>query len=402
MEKQSTAGFWLSPSQKYVWSLQPDAAGTPFRAATLVLIEGPLEQERLLQALREVVSRHEILRTIFHRQPGMKVPFQVVLDSGEPCLETIVLSSVDENAQQRSVEDLFRREQTRNLNLENDPVLQATLAKLDRDRFVLALSLPIVCGDARSLQNLAREVGLVYAGRQAQLDHEPLRYVQFAQWQNDLLESSDENAQNGKGFWNKQRNFNLPVLTFPLEIKQDAKANFCPDSIEIAVDGSLLNRIEATSETYGTSSSNILIAAWQLLLSRLTGQANFAMDVYVDGREYEELERAVGLFAKMLPIPVRFDGDFRFREILTQVRDSIHRAIEWQEYFVPPDDAGEQVLFDYSEFPGEQAYGDVTFRWVRQYVCCDRFKLKLSAQRRESGLTLEFHYDASRLERKSV
>ena len=84
MEKQSTAGFWLSPQQKYVWSLQQQGVEMPYRSTGLVSINGPLQPDKLRLALRDVVSRHEMLRTVFQRQPGMKIPFQVILEACEP------------------------------------------------------------------------------------------------------------------------------------------------------------------------------------------------------------------------------------------------------------------------------------------------------------------------------
>src|SRR5438128_6447448 len=226
MEKQGIAGFWLSPQQNYVWSLQQEGTDAPYIAAAFVLLEGPLQPEKLLGALRGVVSRHEILRTVFHRRPGMKVPFQVILEATEPAWESLDLGGLDEAAQQNELEAVFRREQAYPFNLQDGPVLHATLANLGKESAALILSIPAVCGDSQSLQNLAREISLIYAGAQKQSTNERLRYVQFAQWQNDLLESDDENAQEGRNFWSKQSARDLLVTALPQETKRSGTAGF--------------------------------------------------------------------------------------------------------------------------------------------------------------------------------
>ncbi len=82
MQEQASTGFWLSPQQKLAWRLQQEALRKPARAACLISLHG-VDAERLQESLRQLVARHEILRTVFRRQTGMKVPFQVVLETAD-------------------------------------------------------------------------------------------------------------------------------------------------------------------------------------------------------------------------------------------------------------------------------------------------------------------------------
>src|SRR5450432_3015459 len=81
MQEQASAGFWLSPQQKFAWRLEHEALHRPARAVCLISMEGQVGAGRIQECLREMISRHEILRTVFRRQTGMKVPFQVVLET---------------------------------------------------------------------------------------------------------------------------------------------------------------------------------------------------------------------------------------------------------------------------------------------------------------------------------
>src|SRR5437879_604577 len=94
MQEQATAGFWLSPQQKFAWKLEHEVLRTPLRAVCLIALEGALRPDQLRNSLGEIVSRHEILRTVFRRQTGMKVPFQVVLELAEFGWEQVDLSGL--------------------------------------------------------------------------------------------------------------------------------------------------------------------------------------------------------------------------------------------------------------------------------------------------------------------
>src|SRR5258708_38397880 len=132
----------------------------------------------------------------------MKMPFQVVLDTAQLAWEEPILSATDveqTSAVQKMVETQARLE----TDCAEAPALRALLLKLADDAFNLILSVPRLCADARSLQVLVRELGLIYSGQNETLT-EPFRYVQFAQWQPDLLESEEDDARRGREFWLKQ------------------------------------------------------------------------------------------------------------------------------------------------------------------------------------------------------
>lgn len=353
--------FWLSAQQKHVWLTQGE--NSPWNTAALVLLESPAGEEQVRAALEAVVARHEVLRTVFRAHPGMKVPFQEVLESCPPSWEKVAGQTADE---------LFRAGLEHRFDLQHGPVAHATFARLGEDRAALVLSLPVLVSDAASLNLLIRELGSFCKSRAQDLDPEPLRYVQFAQWQADLLESGGE----GQDYWTQQKAAQHQLGPLPGE---SAKSDtFQPATVSTTLPGA--------------PDSEALLAAWQVLLSRLTGQALFPIPVLFPGREMEELANAPGLMAKYLPILARFDGDYRFRDTREHVRAAVAAAAEWQEFYVPQD-ADPSPAFEYSELPPEV---------LREESCSERYRLKLSAQRTASGLRLDFHYDSNRLEGASV
>ncbi len=389
METPPTAGFWLSPQQKHVWALQQE--GMVARAVCLFEVEGAIDGATFSAALRSLTARHEILRTVYVRQTGMKFPFQAVLDVVEPAWQALDFTPLPAAQQASKLNELFEAEQTPSTGPEQPPVLAAKMIVLGTGRSAVLLSVPAMTADAASLQVLARELVQLAAGRSPAADEEPLRYVQFAQWQNDVLEADDKDSPKGREFW-KAASEEVTVLALPHECKPTG--TFSPQVVTHTLDAATAQAIEALAERLSSSSADVLLAAWQSVLWRLAGQAWFCTGMVFDFREYSELRDAVGLIAKNIPIDARFDGDFRFREVVEHVRAAVAKAAEWQEYYVPGTGFGDErpVSFEYRAPASLQ----------RAAAWSDGSKLKLCVTRNASGLAAEFQYDAARLENTSV
>src|SRR3954470_1536409 len=400
MADNTIAGFRLSAQQERTWSHQQEAA--PFRTCCSVLLEGALDIPKLQSSLRELILRHEILRTVFHRQAGLKLPFQVIRDKAPLDWQTLDLPGVSESAQQKTLQSYFT---SIAFNFEEGPILHALLASQSPDQHRLVLVVPALASDARSLQNLVVELGQAYAaafeGRT--LGDDVMQYADVVQWQTELLESDDTKA--GRDFWRDYcRNLDLPALAntaLPMQRKNDAAA-FAPAIFACNLDTPLPRDREQTS--------NLLLACWTVLLCRLTGRSSVILGHAFDGRKYEELESAIGLFARHLPIQLELDASSTFNELLSRTAAATAEAYQWQESFDwslvegSNDSAGPMLplLFEYTELPERQEHSGLALRVLEQYACWDRFKLKLSVVRAEVGLRLDFHYDSARFEQRAI
>ncbi|HZD33169.1 MAG TPA: AMP-binding protein, partial [Candidatus Angelobacter sp.] len=389
MQTTPTAGFWLSPQQKYAWTLQQQ--GRAFRSVCLLQVHGGLSQENLSEALQKLIARHEILRTVYVHQAGMKFPFQTVMDSSAPAVHLVDLSALPEVAQLVTMDEICCREQM----LVADPTRlsldSATLVHLGGQRYAVLLSLPAITADAGSFGVLGRELLQSITQTTVVGGEEPLRYVQFAQWQNDLIEADDENAAKARGFWNS-RPSNTPSPVLPHEVKAAEKT--APQVVTRPLATASVRGIDSLAVRLKASSSEVLLAAWQSLLWRLNGEPWFRVGVLFDFREYDELRDAVGLIAKNLPVEARFDGDFRFREVVDHVHAAVAQAAEWQEYYVPGTGFGPEplVTFEYRSNTVLQ----------RLAVWNEAQKLKLCVTRNPDSAAAELQYDSSRLARATV
>lgn len=383
METPTTAGYFLAPQQSHVWLLQ-QRTGSQFSCQVAVSIEGSVEALRLQAALGELVARHEMLRTVFRRQAGMKIPFQVILDSSVPeWVATDSAATVDPS---------------RPFDLELGPVVRALLLEVGENRHSLILTLPALCADSVSLSALVKELFGIYDDPSGARGDEPLRYVQFAQWQSELLqENDDETAVEGRRFWAERAATGEQKLELPGELTSEAIGTM--DVVVETVDAATLKQIQAVG-----ASSDVLLAAWQTLLSRLTGQARLAVGVTLAGREYEELAGAIGPIAKMVPVHARFEGSPSFADAVEQAKASVEEAAGRQEYLDPATAFTEDAAigFAYSALDAPFDVGGLRASVVREESAGAGCKLSLHCVESASGLEIRFQFSGARYERTQI
>ncbi|MFB2976514.1 amino acid adenylation domain-containing protein [Microseira sp. BLCC-F43] len=391
MQTKTISGFRLSPQQKRLWLLQQDGFSTLANCA--ILLEGNLQAEILKAALQKVVERHEILRTNFRRLPGMKTPVMVVEDRSDTWWRDINLTDCKPEEQAVKVEEILQWERPQRFAFEKGTLLRSTLITLSPEKQILAINLPALCADSWTLNNLVREIGNSYAAclQGEELEDGVVQYVQFSEWQNQLLE--DEDAETGKNYWQQQDFSNLDGLKLPFENTSFNKTKFQPGCFTCEISSDVTEKIEALVQKYDISADVFFLACWQILLWRLTGETDIIVGTGCDRREYEELHDALGLFATWLPIHCRLTPDLRFWEVLELVNKAKENAEEWQDYFVEEKLTFFPFGFEFEQWQSECFAGGVSFSVYQQYTCIEPFKVKLTCTRDRNSLKLSFHYD---------
>ena len=383
-------GYRLSPQQKDLWSHQQDDSNLSYKTQCAILIEGDLDVRILESALQKVVDRNEILRTSFHCLPGMTIPLQVIKEYSIAIADRD-LSNFNSFQQQDKIEELFEETRRSPLNFDQDILLYFCLTKLSTTQHLLVISLPTLCADRITVGNLVREIGNTYKKclRGEEFSEEPMQYADIAEWQNELIEERGTTSS----YWD---NYNSePIdLKLPLENKRADNASFQLQVISEIIDSNLTTKLQVIAQQYETSIGTFLLSCWLILLSRLTGESTLTIGTGFDGRNYEELEPALGLFAKYLPLHCHCEGNLKFGELLEQVNISVNEASKWQDYFVGLTEKP-VVGFDFAEDFGQISIDDLQFSIYKQFSYSERFKLKLSCLQKENYLVTEFYYDAS-------
>jgi amino acid adenylation domain-containing protein len=405
MSQNNVEGFRLSPQQRHVWSLQQVSAFPIYQVLSTISIKGDLSAEILERAFADVVRRHEILRTTFQRPSGIKIPFQVISDAARLSLQFSDLSNLDHERQRSQLEQSFAAESGRSFDFDRGPLLRANLFKLSREEHLLLISLPALCGDSVTVLNLMSELGRAYSlilQGGVFLD-EPMQYADFAEWQNELLQGSEEHAEQGLNFWNELKR-GLSPLSLPLEKRKTTDQTFHPEAVSIDFDSSFVAGVDALAHECETSTEVVLFACCQAIVSRLTNQSHFVIFNLFDGRKLEDLKSAFGVYAKYLPVACRSE-DISFASQVLATRAALSDAEEWQEYFDPNDfseASTDSIAFDFTEQVSTLENAGLEFSLTRQDVHLGSFKLRLSCFRAEGSIRAELVYDAHSLDRETV
>jgi amino acid adenylation domain-containing protein len=380
-------GFRLSPLQARGW-LSQDVS--PARGQCVLRLDGPLDVPRLQAALRGAVERHEILRTTFRRPAGLQVPLQVIGTEADFGWETIDLTALAGTEQEARL-DTFLREDTRQGGFECGPTLRGTLVALSTDRHLLLLSAPKLCADTRSLVLLAEELCTRYAGGEGLTD-QPLQYADYAEWHHQLLEANDEAEARAAREYRDRQAAACPSRAVPFRRRAAVASAGSPVSVRLAIRGETLRQAAALAERSGTTAEVVLLACWQGLVARLTGEKEAVVDRVFDGRTHADLQGALGLFARRLPLagPASHTP---FAEMVGQVRRAVDEAARWQDYF--GEEAGESAGIDFewlTPFAPQVVRG---VRFSLQHLACDLtpFGVKLSCLPVEDGCLATFTCD---------
>ena len=316
--------FQSSPLQEALWLAQPDG---PTGATQVVLCRrSGFDATAVQTALRSSVERHEVLRTTFARQAGVRVPLQAVNSMLEPEFSS-------DSSDARAVAE---RELATAFDFEQGPLLRGVLAGSGEHQ-ALVLTASGLIADASSIVVLAREL-MAALGGGGELVEEPLQYADYAAWQHELAEGTDPERQAAVEFWNDVADSAAPHLAFTDATAEPGASRW----LDVPVDESVAQGLAAAAGRYGTSVSVVVLAGWLALLGRSTGEESVTVSWVTSERRHADLDGAIGAFCRPVPVGARVAG-VTFAEVLQEVQRATQRALVVQDY-APTDGAGNSSL----------------------------------------------------------
>ncbi|WNG36167.1 amino acid adenylation domain-containing protein [Archangium violaceum] len=399
----------LSFAQQRLWFLDQFEPGSPFYNIPAALrLSGPLDIEALRRSFEELVRRHESLRTTFISRDGQ--PAQVIAPTLSVPMEVLDLQDVPTSEREPRARELIRQEALRPFELANGPLVRTSLLRLASDEHVLLVTQHHIISDGWSMGVLVREVAALYAafasGQRPALPPLPIQYADYALWQRSWLQGEVLDAQ--LGFWKQQLSgapAHLELATDkprpPIQTYRGAQHSFL-------LSPSLSQALATTSTQHGVSLFMTLLAGFQVLLHRYTGQDDLSVGSPIAGRRSTELEGLIGFFINTLVLRSRISPDLSFRELLQQVRDTTLAAYEHQdvpfeklvEELQPQRDPSRpplfQVMFALQNMPiPELALGGLTLSPLEFEGGISKFDLSLFMQETSQGLrgVLEYNTD---------
>ncbi|HEY2918177.1 MAG TPA: amino acid adenylation domain-containing protein, partial [Candidatus Binatia bacterium] len=280
----------------------------------------PLDVKILEQSLNEIVTRHEALRTVFRVADGQ--PRQHILPALTITIPVVECGGFDDEGLSNSEFNHFVAHETqRPFDLATGPLIRASAVRTRRDQFVLLLTLHHIAFDGWSGNVVARELSALYEalsmGQPSPLPDLPFQYADFTVWQRRRLTGSI--AQNLLGYWKKQLE-NVARLSLPTDHPRPAAESWRGARQYFSLELGATDSLKALSRQADATLFMLLLAAFQTLLHRYTGQTDIVTGTPVAGRRHPEVENLIGFFLNMLPLRTDLSGGLTFRELLARVR----------------------------------------------------------------------------------
>jgi amino acid adenylation domain-containing protein len=312
----------LSFAQQRLWLIDRLEPGSDFYNVTAGRrLQGPLDVIGLERSLNELVQRHESLRTTFPLIAGQ--PAQVVAEAQPVRIEVTDLTHTPLADSEEEARRLASEEAQRPFDLSQGPLLRARLLRLGTADHVLLLNLHHIISDGWSMGVLFRELSTLYNyyvhGVEAALQQLPVQYADYAIWQRGWLGKAVIDEQ--LGYWTRQLRGAPALLELPTDRPRPAVQSRAGAHEPLVISSELTEQLKQVSKREGATLFMTLMAAFQILLARLSKQEDILVGTNVAGRDLSELEGLIGFFVNTVIIRTNFSDNPTLREVLSRVRE---------------------------------------------------------------------------------
>jgi amino acid adenylation domain-containing protein len=311
----------LSFAQQRLWFIdQLEPGNAAYNIPAAVRLDGRLDVTVLARALKEIIERHEVLRTTFATVEGQ--PVQLVAEPHDYDLPVVELSHLPEAERAAEVVRRATAEAQQPFDLARGPLLRVVLLRIADERHVLLFTMHHIISDGWSMGVFVSEVAALYqaltSGASARLAPLPIQYADYAVWQREWLTGAtlDEHI----AFWRTQLE-GVSVLELPTDRPRPAAQTFRGARLYFTLPAPLTRALKTLARQEEATIFMILLAAYKALLGRYSGQTDIAVGTPVAGRNRAETEGLIGFFVNTLVMRTDLSGQPSFRELLRRVRE---------------------------------------------------------------------------------
>ena len=324
------AGLPLSFAQQRLWFLDQFGEGSAYHMPVALRLRGDLDERALVASLEELLKRHGALRTRFESAGGREV--QVIEPTVSLDLQRLDLCGLPDGEREAEAKRLLEEEVSRPFDLSRAPLMRTKLLRVGEGDHVLVVTLHHIVSDGWSGGVLTRELGELYrgyrSGNASSLPEPGIQYADYAVWQRAWL--SGEVLEEQLDYWRRHLS-GVSVLQLPTDRPRPAEQSL-DGSCELEVwSGDVLKGLKSLSHREGATLFMVLLAAFQVLLRRWTGQDDVAVGTPIANRTRSEVEGVVGFFVNSLVLRTDLSGNPTFRELVARVKEVSLGAYDHQD-----------------------------------------------------------------------
>ena len=322
----------LSFAQERLWLLDQFLGETAVYGVPWAFrVTGPLKVDAFEESLKEIVRRHEILRTTFASDDGR--PSQVIAPSSTFELLKVDLQRLPASKREDTALQLAAEDAQQPFDLTRGPLFRATLLRLEESDYFALFAMHHIISDAWSLEVFNSELSALYEafcqGESSPLPELPIQYADFAVWQRKWLRGEVLDGQ--LSYWRHRLAEAPSALELPTDRPRPAVQTFRGSLEPIELSDSLSEALEALSRQEEATLFMVLLGAFQVLLHRYSGQDDIVVGSPIANRNRPEIENLIGFFVNTLAMRTDLSGDPTFRELLVRVREGSLEAYTHQD-----------------------------------------------------------------------
>ncbi|RNB58932.1 amino acid adenylation domain-containing protein [Brevibacillus gelatini] len=408
----------LSFAQQRLWFLDQLMPDNPMYNIPFALrIQGELDVAAWEKSLQTIISRHESLRTTFTDEDGQAV--QVIHPQLDWKLAVLDLRELAANEREREVDRLAAAEAAQPFNLRQGPLLRASMIRIDDQAYVFFLNMHHIISDGWSMGVFLRELLAYYEafrkGEAPTLAEMPIQYADFAAWQREWL--AGEVLEQQVAYWKEKLSGAEPLLALPTDRPRPAVQSYAGAVYTTTFSRDLLGKLKVLSKEANATLFMTLLAAFQTLLYRYSGQEDIVVGSPVAGRNRQETEKLIGFFVNTLALRTQLSGELTFTELLARVRETALAAYAHQD--VPFEKLVDelqlerslsysplfQVMFVLQNFPLEEAEASdiqLTLLDTERHLTTSKFDLTLTMREQADRLIASFEYSTDLFDRATI
>lgn len=315
----------LSFAQQRIWLFeQLNPGNTSYLIHTGVKLEGHLNLDALCYSIRELVKRHEILRTTFHIVNGK--PMQVLQSNMDIKPEIIISDELDSNNYLHKIDKISIKETNTPFNLESGPLMRVKIIKIDSFTNIMLLTIHHIISDSWSLDIMLKELANIYDvytnKKVLNLSNNKIQYADYAEWQHTL------NWDTQLSYWQKELQNAPHISEIPTDFPRPENQVYDGGLYRFKLSEKLSENIQKYCQQNEITLYMFLLAAFNVLVFRYSDQDDILIGTPVSNRENIDLENMLGMFANTAIIRTRFNKDTTFNELVKQTKGKTLKAFE--------------------------------------------------------------------------
>ncbi len=384
--------YKASSAQKRMYMLQSiESQGTMYNIPFAIEFKGEIDKVRIEKGITKLLNKHESLRTSFDTVDGEivqkineVVEFKInYIESTEESLEEVISKCI------------------KPFDLSETPLFRVMVIKTEKDNHILVFDIHHIISDGISMGILVNDFVEAYNGND--IGKLRLQYKDYAEWQNSII--SSENMKKQEEYWLEKYDGEIPVLNLPYDYKRPEIQTFDGSSIEFSLDKELSSKLRKLVKETGTTMNMLLLSAYNILLSKYSGQKDIVIGTPIAGRPHAELQNIIGMFVNTLALRNYVDRNDTFIEFLKKVKEECLSVYENQDYQFEElvdklnlkRDMSRNPLFDvmfdfYNESKSDLKLENMGFKEFGYENSTAKFDLTLAAMETEKELEFTIEY----------